>query len=74
MISISNFICALALLDLTVSPITANGLYKPTFYVSFENSEEFYTVQWAEFKGLMPDLHEFSICHWNKFTQCQSTT
>ena len=48
-----------------VDPVAGNNLAKATFYVSFENSDDSIN-EWVEFKDPMPDLSEFSICHWDK--------
>ena len=37
-----------------------------SFYLSFQRWRNLSTKEWAEYKGHMPDLKEFSICHWDK--------
>ena len=38
----------------------------PSFYLSFRRSGTPSKVEWAAFLDPMPDLKEFSICHWDK--------
>ena len=40
----------------------------PSFYISFQRSKNLSTEEWAEFKGDMPDLKEFTVCHWEKLS------
>ena len=44
----------------------ANGSSASSFYLSFQRLRNLSTDEWAEYKGNMPDLKEFSICHWDK--------
>ena len=39
-----------------------------SFYVSFQRSRALSTEEWIEYKGKMPDLKEFSVCHWDRPT------
>ena len=35
-----------------------------SFMISFQTSGKETTDEWAEYKGTMPSLNEFSVCHW----------
>ena len=37
-----------------------------SFYLSFRRSSTLKNAEWAAFLDPMPDLKEFSICHWDK--------
>ena len=50
---------------LFIDQVSGNGSSKSTFYVSFDNSEDS-SNEWIELKNPMPDLGDFSICHWDK--------
>ena len=45
-----------------------NGIATPSFYLSFQRSRNQSIDEWAEYKGYMPDLKEFTVCHWDKLT------
>ena len=47
-------------LIIDISPAT------PSFYLSFRRSDTLSKEEWAAFLGPMPDLKEFSVCHWDK--------
>ena len=38
----------------------------PSFYLSFRRSGTLSKEEWAAFLDPMPDLKEFSVCHWDK--------
>ena len=65
MVSPGKCMFLLLLNNLSTDQVTGNGLSKSTFYVSFDNSEES-SNEWIEFKNLMPELGDFSVCHWDK--------
>ena len=50
--------------------ITVEGtdIETDSFYVSFQRSRALSTEEWIEYTGEMPDLKEFSVCHWDRPT------
>ena len=43
-----------------------NGSSASSFFLSFQRSRNVTTNEWAEYKGDMPVLKEFSVCHWDR--------
>ena len=48
--------------------LNAIGSTTSSFYISFQRSKNLSTEEWAEYKGDMPELKEFTACHWDKPT------
>ena len=37
-----------------------------SFAISLQTSGEISINEWAKYKGVMPHLQEFTVCHWDK--------
>ena len=54
-------------LHLTMSSLRVETLAATSnFYLSFRRSGTLLREEWAAFRDPMPELKEFSICHWDK--------
>ena len=55
----------LLILFITVLLFNIRSCYSQTYSISLQSKEKLSLDTWAKYKGKIPELKEFTVCHWN---------